>query len=109
MRMRVFFHDKCYERLEIDASYEHGLPAQVVTVYRKRLQVLRAVRNEADLGAMSCLRFAGVDAHSGNKYAIHLNDEYRLIVELRMEANGNVLWIVGVREGQTRPKQGILQ
>ena len=80
--MELFFHDAAYDRLEVDPTYSHGLPASVVERYRSRLQLLRGAHAEHDLTAMQCLRFRSVETRSGC-FSVHLTDQYSLIVELR--------------------------
>jgi proteic killer suppression protein len=98
--MEIYFHDPSYDRLEVDAAYLHGFPAAVVTLYRMRLQLLRAARNEGDLTAMRCLRFSPLETRSSREYSVHLNSRYGLIVELRTQSGRSVLWVVEVRISQ---------
>ncbi len=99
--MELYFLDSSFDRLEVDRAYSHGLPAAVVTLYRKRLQLLRAARDVADLAAMRCLRLGPAGAHPNRRFSVHLNRSYRLMVELRQQTNPSALWIVDIREGQT--------
>jgi proteic killer suppression protein len=99
--MELYFHDPSYDRLEADREYLHGFPVSVVSQYRKRLQLFRAARDERDLAAMRCLRFSQLEARSGRKYSVHLNNHYRLIIELRPRSDRRVLWVVEVQMSQS--------
>lgn len=96
--MVLSFHDAAYDRLEVDSSYSHGLPASVVERYRSRLQLLRGAHGEHDLTAMQCLRFRPVETRL-NYYSVYLSNQYSLIVELRKQSPV-VLSIVEVRIDQ---------
>jgi proteic killer suppression protein len=99
--MELYFYDSSYDRLEIDRAYTHGLPAPLVTLYRKRLQLLRAARDVADLAAMRTLRLVTLATHPNRTLSVHLSRPYCLIVELRERTNPSALWIVEIREGHT--------
>jgi toxin HigB-1 len=99
--MELAFDDKAYDRLEVDAAYSHGLPAAVVALYRSRLQLLRAARDERDLTAIRCLRFRPLLARSRRQHSVRLNNQYCLIVELQRRPNGVALQIVEVRIDET--------
>jgi len=98
--MEIYFRDPSYDRLEVDRTYTHGLPAAVVTFYRKRLQLLRAARDVADLTAMQCLRVRFLDTRPRRSFSVDLNGSHRLIVELRERSSPGELWTVEIREGQ---------
>jgi len=99
--MELIFEDKAYGRLEVDASYSHGFPAAVVGLYRSRLQILRAARDERDLAAMRCLVFRPHQARSRRQHSIRLNNQYCLIVQLQRRPGETVLGIVEVRIDDT--------
>jgi len=99
--MELSFEDKTYERMERDAGYSNGLPAPVVSLYRSRLQLLRAACSPRDLSAMRCLDFRPLPDRPGQQHAVRLNDEYRLVFELNGRTADGVEQIVvlGVDEG----------
>jgi plasmid maintenance system killer protein len=99
--MELIFEDNAYDRLEVDASYSHGFPAAVVGLYRSRLQILRAARDERDLAAMRCLVFRPRQPRSRRQHSIRLNNHYCLIVKLRRRPGEVVLDIVEVRVDDT--------
>jgi toxin HigB-1 len=101
--MELSFIDKDYDRLEVDVGYSHGLPAAVVGLYRSRLQLLRAARDEHDLASMRCLAFRPLNARSRRHHSIRLNNQYCLIVELQRRRGDAFLQIEEVRVDETRP------
>lgn len=80
--MELLFNEPVYDRLETDSRYDHGLPSDVVALYRKCLQILRAARHEGDLKALRCLRLAATRFRARPGYTIYLNDDFHLLVEL---------------------------
>jgi proteic killer suppression protein len=99
--MELIFNDDGYDRLEVDASYSHGLPTAVVSLYRSRLQLLRAARDEHDLASMRCLALRPLNAPSRRHHSIRLNNQYCLIVELKKRPGDTFLQIVEVRIDET--------
>lgn len=96
--MELLFDDRDYDRLEVDSAYTRGLSASVVTLYRSRLQLLRAARDDGDLQAMRCLRFQRLETSSKFHHSIHLDEQHCLVVELH--PHSTALRIVEVRTVQ---------
>jgi len=99
--MELIFENQAYDRLEVDVNYTHGLPVDIVGLYRGRLQLLRAARDEHDLAAMRCLAFRALQSRSRQQHSICLNNRYCLIVELHKRPGEAVLEIVEVRIDDT--------
>ena len=95
--MELVFDDKALDRLEVDASFSHGLAHSVVVLYRGRLQLLRAAQDERDLKAMTCLRFQPIPSRSRRQHSIRIDDKHSLIVEVQHLSSGNSLTIVELR------------
>jgi plasmid maintenance system killer protein len=98
--MELVFEDKAYDRLEVDAGYSHGFPAAVVVLYRSRLQLLRAARDQRDLTAMRCLYFRPLPPRSRRQHSIYLDRQHRLVVELKRHSDDVVAKLVVVRIDQ---------
>lgn len=101
--MELIFEDKAYHRLEVDASYSRGFPAAVVTLYRSRLQLLRAAHHHRDLVEMRCLYFHLLPGRSRRQHSIRLTDQYSLIVELKKQPDVVAAQILVVRVDQHEP------
>lgn len=55
--MEVEFDDDDLDRLETDAQFTAGFSQEVVRAYRKRMQQVRAFRDERDFYAVKALHF----------------------------------------------------
>ena len=63
-----------------------GHAPAVVKGFRKIMGFVRAAPDERALGAMRGLNFHRLDDDRAGQYALKINDQWRLIVELRGEA-----------------------
>lgn len=89
--MDVEFDDEDLDRLETDREYfgghgghgGHGVP--VVRAFRRTMQFIRAARDERDLYAMKSRRFEKLKGKRQHQHSLRLNDQWRLIVEIRGE------------------------
>ncbi len=83
--MDVEFDDDDLDRLETDREYfgSHGVP--VVRAFRRTMQFIRAARDERDLYAMKSRRFEKLKGKRQHQHSLRLNDQWRLIVEIRGE------------------------
>lgn len=98
--MEVTFDDPDLDRMEIDANETCGLSEGVVRSFRKKMQVIRAVKNENDLRAMGSLHFEVLKGKRAHQASIRLNNKYRLILEIeeRSGSNNNVLHVKGIED-----------
>jgi plasmid maintenance system killer protein len=101
--MELIFHHTDYERLEVEAAYSHGFPADLVARYRACLQLLRAACDEGDLTAMRYLGFRPLDQPPGRKYSVRLNNQSQLIVELQTQSPTVALRIMEIRMDKALP------
>lgn len=96
--MDVEFKDRSYDRLETDAKYTAGFAQAIVSMYRRRLQQIRAAQDERDLFGLRSLRFEKLKGNRSHQYSMRLNDQWRLIVELGGNAKDKVVCIIGVED-----------
>ncbi len=96
--MRVEFADLVLDRLETDTAFVASLPTHIVTAYRRRMQQLRAAVDERALYALKSLHFEKLKGKRDHERSIKLNDQWRLILELRTDVTQGqkFIWIVGV-------------
>lgn len=80
--MEVQFADEDLSRLETDPAYAKGLTAAIVKAYRKRMQGIRAARDERDFYALKSLHFEKLKGERQHQYSMRLNDQFRLVLEL---------------------------
>ena len=94
--MDVEFDDENLDRLEIDAGFTAGHPQEIVRAYRKRMQQIRAFRDERDFYASKALHFEKLKGNRENQHSIRLNIQWRLILEIRGSHPCKVIGIVEI-------------
>jgi len=91
--MEVEFADESLDRLETDPAYTAGFGQAVVKAYRKRVQQIRAATDERTFYGLKSLHFEKLKGDREGQYSMKLNDQWRLIVELRGKAPAKVVRI----------------
>lgn len=86
--MRVVFEDEDLRRLAEDASYA---PKQwgpdVITAYRKKIQLLYAATDERDLRAVRSLHLEQLVGDRKGQSSIRINNKFRLILTFVTEGD----------------------
>lgn len=95
-QMEVEFKDQTYDRLETDSSFTMGFQANIVTLYRKRLALIRAAPDERDFYGLKGLRFEKLKGDRAGQYSMRLNDQWRLIIEFSKSEKGKVVVVISV-------------
>ena len=95
--MNVQFRDKDLEEVETDARATGGFSAAIVNAFRRRMQMIRAAPDERDFYAMKALHFEKMRSNPNN-HSMRLNDQYRLIIELKSESQVKTVVIVGIED-----------
>lgn len=96
--MEVEFKDKDLDRLETDAKFTAGLPAPVVSAFRKRLQIVRNSVDERDFYNLKSLHFEKLQGSRSQQHSMRLNDQWRLVVELRGKGQDKKVYVVSVED-----------
>lgn len=96
--MKVTFRDADLKRLEIDAGFDAGLSDEIIKAYRKRMQQIRAAVDERDFYGLNSLRFEKLKGARNQQRSMRLNDQWRLIVEIKGENPDRVLIIIGIED-----------
>jgi toxin HigB-1 len=96
--MEVEFKDDELDRLETDARFTAGYPAGLVSVYRKRLQMIRAASDERDFYELKSLHFEKLKGARSHQRSMRLNAQFRLIVELRGKGQEKVVYVDGIED-----------
>jgi toxin HigB-1 len=96
--MDVAFEDNYLDRLEIDRMFDGGYSPAVVKAYRKRMQVIRAAPDERDFYALKSLHYEKLKGDRSHQHSMRLNDQWRLILELRGEVPNKVVVIVSIED-----------
>src|SRR5437763_605416 len=81
--MEVTFKDDSLDRLETDASYSAGFGGGIVNAYRRAMQHIRAAADERTFYTRRSFRFEKLHGDREGQHSMRLNDQWRLIVELR--------------------------
>src|SRR5689334_23123002 len=81
--MEAEFDDPSLDRLETDPRFSGGYSEGVVKGYRKVMGAIRATQDERDLYALKGLRFEKLKGQRQHQHSLRINDQYRLIVEIR--------------------------
>ena len=94
--MDVDFKDQSLDRLETDAAFSAGLSDSVVKAFRKRMQQIRAATDERTFYAHRSLHFEKLRGDRLGQYSMRLNDQWRLIIELKGEAPRKTVYVVEI-------------
>ena len=94
----VEFDCKTCARLETDADFNGGHSQAIVKAFRKRTQLIRSAADERDLYAMKSLHFEKLQGNRSHQRSLRLNDQWRLIVELRKSDQKTVVVIKGIED-----------
>lgn len=96
--MEVEFKDSDLDRLETDAKFTGDHAAGIVKAYRKRLGAIRAARDERDFYMHKGNHFEKLQGKRSHQHSMRLNDQWRLILELRAKGNEKVVYVVGIAD-----------
>lgn len=94
--MEVDFEDESLRRLEADPGYDAGFGREVVKSFRRKMQVIRAARDERDFRALRSLNFEKLKGDREGQYSMRLNLQWRLILRFAQREGGKVVVIVSI-------------
>lgn len=94
--MEVEFDDADLDRLETDPHFSGRFSQEVVRAYRKKMQQIRASRDERDFMALKSLHFEKLKGKREGQYSIRLNLQWRLVLEIRGDHPCKVVGIVEI-------------
>ena len=94
--MEVEFDDDDLDRLETDAQFTAGHSQAVVRAYRKRMQQMRAFKDERDFHFVRSLNFEKLKGSREGQHSIRLNLQWRLILEIRGDHPCKVIGIIEI-------------
>ena len=95
--MEVRFKDDSLDRLEVEQG-DGGYPAGVARAFRKRLEAIRAARDERTFYQMKSLHFEKLSGDLEGQHSMRLNDQYRLILEFEGRASDKVVVLVKIED-----------
>ena len=94
--MEVDFDDDDLDRLETDVHFTAGFAQDVVRAFRKRMQQIRAFRDERDFLAVRSLNFEKLKGNRDGQHSIRLNLQWRLVLEIRGDHPCKVIGIIEI-------------
>jgi proteic killer suppression protein len=94
--MDVTFKDQSLDRLETDATYSAGFSDAIVKAYRKAMQHIRAATDERTLYTRRSFHFEKLAGNRKGQHSMRLNDQWRLIVEIRGEAPKKTIHVIEI-------------
>jgi toxin HigB-1 len=96
--MKVEFDDPDLDRLEVDATFDAGYAPAIVRGFRKVMQAIRAAGDERDLYRLKGLRFEKLKGKRQHQHSLRINEQWRLIVELRGEGGEKRVGVVEIAD-----------
>ena len=96
--MDIEFINDLLDRLETEHGLTGGFPSEIVRIYRRRLQAIRAADDERDLYAFGSWRFKKLRGERSHQRSIRLNNQWRLVVEIKQAAPKNIMVIVSIED-----------
>ena len=96
--MQVRFATKALDRLESDPTFDGGLPVDVVSTFRRRLQFIRSAVDERAFYAMKSLHFEKLKGDRSHQRSMRLNDQWRLVLTFEGEAPDKMVVIVSIED-----------
>lgn len=86
------------ERLETEPEFNGGYSQAIVRAFRKRMQAIRAAKDERDLYVLKSLHFEKLKGDRSHQRSLRLNDQWRLILEIEAGEPKNKAIIRGIED-----------
>ena len=96
--MDIEFSDADLDRLESDAAFDGKLAQAIVRMYRKRMQQIRAARDERDFYALKSLHFEKLQGQRSHQHSMKINDQFRLVIEIMGESPNKRVKVVSIED-----------
>lgn len=96
--MEVRFKDPLLDSLETDPQATGGFEEAVVSAFRKRMQFIRAAKDERDFYQWKSLHFEKLKGDRAHQHSMRLNDQWRLILEFEGTAPNKTVVIVSIED-----------
>jgi proteic killer suppression protein len=96
--LEVEFHNADLDRLEVEARFTGGFGADVVKAFRRRIQAIRAAKDERDLFAVRGNHLEKLKGQRAHQYSMRLNDQWRLIFEVKKSLPKNIVVVIDIED-----------
>lgn len=94
--MEVTFEDQSLDDLEVNPDARSKHCKAIVRAYRKTMRFIRDATDERDLYSWPGGRFERKQGDRSHQHAFWLNDQWRLIVEIRKGTPKNTIHVVEI-------------
>jgi toxin HigB-1 len=96
--LQIEFKNADLDRLETDSRFTAGFGPDVVKAFRRRIQAIRAANDERDLAAVRGNNFEKLKGNRSQQYSMRLNDQWRLILEIRKATPKNIVVVINIED-----------
>jgi len=96
--MEVEFADPDLDRLETDPKFNARFSREIVRAFRKLMQVIRNAPDERVFYGTKSLHFEKLKGDREHQRSMRLNDQWRLIIELRPSSPKNVVVLIAIED-----------
>jgi proteic killer suppression protein len=96
--MEIEYRNSNLDQLETDRDFNAGFARDIVSAFRKRIQVIRAAVDERDLYAIRGNRFEKLKGSRAHQYSMRLNDQWRLIIEIKQTSPKNTVIVIDIAD-----------
>ena len=94
--MRFVFKDKDLLLLYAEEKNAHRYSTGVVEAFFDVMAIIENATSEADIRAFKSLHFEKLSGNRSGQVSLRLNKQYRLIVQVKKDEQGKLLWIVEI-------------
>lgn len=94
--MRYAFKSKKLQRLHETEEGSDAYPPEVVAQFFRAVDIIATARDIRDIRAFTALRLEKLKGRRRNQHSLRLKRQWRLIVELKKQADGTVIWILEI-------------
>ena len=96
--MEVEHEDPDLDRVEQDKSSSAGHGDAVDKAFRRRMQQIRSAADERDFYGIKSMHFEKLKGKRKHQCSMKLNDQWRLVVELRGDAPRKRVTVIGIED-----------
>ncbi len=96
--MEVLFGDQKLAQLESSREVATAWSPAVVSAFRKKLWLIRQAVDERDFRSLKSLHFEKLKGKRSHQHSMRLNDQYRLVVELKQVGNRKQVTVVSIED-----------
>src|SRR5438093_1029937 len=96
--METEFETQDLHDLYTKRDFSAGYGKEIVKAYRKRIQIIKAARDERDLYAIKGNRFEKLKGDRSHQRSLRLNDKMRLIIEIKEGTSKNRILVIGIED-----------